>query len=431
MTGSEFKFFQLVEDTIEGVVTFVDRFLCTSLNLVFLPHRFPKKWLDESTRNAFVKPFTMTAISVFALYLLFVSFVRSELVKRYTPGFTDVPADLSHYMAMPRLFAYSIPTIILLYALARLLSRLTASSEASRSNLASLALYACSLQCLTLALHMFFKPVFGNLGVAVPLYGFLGSALMLRNAITDGKDSTTRRPMCSSLVYAVFSSGCPIAVLLVGVAIELLPAYEKYTAQKSREETEAELKPLIEHVLDQVDPDRTRRENITLALRDIRVHKGRTGFTCLAIITNGTQQPVHLGLADVRCHLRGAKQELAPGARTSPQAASILIVAPTETQVTELTFSNPMGESVVHGEELVFQVLVEVFAHSGADWNDKRVEFGDYKFRVVGDSVRPVLISTQGKRVGEQKFATPPPPTGAGQRETAYEPSNASPSSRP
>ncbi len=118
MKQSEFKFLQWVE----GVVVFVDRFITTSFYLAVRPHRFPDKWLDDSGRKSFVKPFNMTAISVFGMYLLLIAYLRLELIKSYTPSFTELPGNVSDYVDLPSLFGYAIPTIIVAFWLARLLS---------------------------------------------------------------------------------------------------------------------------------------------------------------------------------------------------------------------------------------------------------------------------------------------------------------------
>lgn len=215
MTQSEFKFFQLIEDTIEGVVTFVDRFLITVFYLAFLPHRFPERWKDETGQKSFVRPFSTTAFSLFILYLGIVHVVRHGLSQEYPDTFSEMPRDYRHYFTLTRLFLYSVPIILGLYWLARLFSRLTVADN-YRSEMASLVLYACSFQFLALAMVCFFP--LRQFRIFFALYGFGVSTLILWRALPS-KRSWIERSFAG--IACICLSLIGVLSIVVGFAIEL------------------------------------------------------------------------------------------------------------------------------------------------------------------------------------------------------------------
>ena len=219
MAQSEFKFFQLVEDTIRGVTTFVDRYLKTVFYLVFLPHRFSGAHRGSSgERTAFATPFPTTAMSVFLFYLAFVYRLGIELTKEYPSTFGEVTVYHSGYFTVTRFFVYSLPTIIVLNWLARLVSQVSYSRDNAKSDLASMALYASSIPCLLCAICLLLAPSLLRLSAVC---GIVVSAVVIWKAIDEHGNAKTLRRIGSAFSYSVLSFGWIITVVVVGFAAEL------------------------------------------------------------------------------------------------------------------------------------------------------------------------------------------------------------------
>jgi len=255
---------------------------------------------------------------------------------------------------------------------------------------------------LTVAVYGFCKPALGGLMYLVPIYGFVASSLMLGKAISKQSDSRKRRAICMSLAYTALSLGCAFAVVVIGISIELLPAYIAHTEREKRaerakadREMQAKLEPILEEVLDKIDPERKQREKVACALRDIRMSEDKTAFTCSALMTNKNEQLIHLGRSAVRCQIDDL--ELPMEITAWPGTGAVLMIAPSETKAIALSCSNP-NDVFAHGEEFAFKLLVECFVQNDADWSMKHIEFGDYEFKLLDDDVTPALVSTWGKK---------------------------------
>lgn len=255
MGESEFKLFKLVEDTIEAVVTFVDRFLRTCFYLAFLPHRFADKWCDEASRQSFVKPFTFTAISVFAVYLPVIQGLRAIVITKHGPSFGEIPGDLSYYLGLSHLFAYAIPTIVVVYGLARVIGRVATWAGGKGADVARVALYACSSVCLGIGLWGNSATVLAGLARVLPLSGlltrgfaiwcFIASVVVLGIAISRQTRLAKWKTMLMSALYGVVTFGCVVGVITCGIAIEFYPTWDAY----SERERQAEIKALLEKLL--------------------------------------------------------------------------------------------------------------------------------------------------------------------------------------
>ena len=403
MKESEFKFFDVVEDTIKGVVAFFDRWVTTLFYLAILPHRFPKKWSEDSDRRLFVTPLTQMAISVFAFYLLLVSYSRSALIKAIGPSFLEVPSDVGHYMTLARLFGYSVPAIILLQWVGRFFGRILAPSSALRSDLTSLALYACSFQCLVLAVDIFCRPILGKLGLVFLLYGFGVSCVILYTATSNQPGLPRIRLLLITAIHNALSIGCIVAVVLIGISAEFLPAYMTHLERERRAEQaqqqrdfQAGLQPLLEEMLDKFDPDHKRREKITCAIRSVRISEDRTGFACIAILTNNTEELVHFDREAVCCHIDDMR--LPAQVTPWPDAPAILMIGPSETKAIDLGFAGS-SHIVKHDESLSFKLAIQCFVFTGGIWQGKPMEFGDYEFKLVDGQVAPEIATTTAKRI--------------------------------
>lgn len=221
MRQSEFKFFEVVEDTVEGIIAFVDCALFTLFHLAVVPHSFPQKWLNESNRKSFTKPFTTLAISVFVLYFSFAHIAEVELQNLYPAAFDEKPSHFRNSITLSRFFLYSIPIVIVLYWLSRLVSRLTTAADDSRANLASLSLYACSLQCVTVTIGLLCRPTFGVWSKLILLYGFIACVLIMWNALLGTRELRQIWKGCISLTYSLFSLVLIWSFVVVGFAIEI------------------------------------------------------------------------------------------------------------------------------------------------------------------------------------------------------------------
>jgi hypothetical protein len=269
MEDSEFKVFKLVEDTVEAVVTFTDRLFHTCFYLAFYPHHFADKWSDEANRQSFVKPFTFTAISVFALYLTLVQAFRLALIVKYGHSFAEIPGNWGHYVALPRLFAYAIPTIILVYWLARLFRRVATWSGGNGADAPNLGLYAFSIACLAYALRLGGDTVLANLTALLPLWrvlkwgltiwGFGSLVILLGFAISRQTHLAKWKAMFLSAAYGAMTFACVVIVLTIGIAIEVFPTWEAHAGEVRQAEMDALMKRIIDPELDERDKEAAAR----------------------------------------------------------------------------------------------------------------------------------------------------------------------------
>ncbi len=140
---TDFVFFRTVEDTLQGILSFVVAYLRTSRTLLLHPRRMASHVLDEDlVRQS--QPFTYLAVSAFAASVAVqyhgIQFVFEPAVRNLTP-------DLS----VTRLVATTFPSIALIVFVGWLLAATISRTPERRRQIVELVCYSAGFQCLVVA----------------------------------------------------------------------------------------------------------------------------------------------------------------------------------------------------------------------------------------------------------------------------------------
>lgn len=403
--SSEFKLFKLIEDTIEGVIVFVDHAFKTAFVLVLFPHRFSRRWMNESNRRSFLRPFTFLALVIVALSLAAIVMARARLGPDYPLSETgNVPTEIAQYFTLSRVFMYSIPPILLIAWLSRVLAQFLASSPEDRTDSQDLACYACTLQCLFLIpllwTHAHTAQLVQSIGLVCAAYAVIGPVIVLGTATKGEGSGSWFKRLIGPAMFSLVSFGAIMLCAATYAAVDFLKVVD------SHEKRMAEIEGMVQKVTADVLSEKT-----LCAVRDVRLSADGRLLSFSALLTNQADRIIlQFGRTSFEIVIAGIDGHTPVAVRSWPVSGPVLLIEPRQTICIELEAA--ASESLTQADRgenhaVAFTLLADYFERDIAPdaesngWRRKAVEFGKYEFRFLKNGVDPPLKTIESKSLGE------------------------------